>query len=67
MNYSHGITPFVPAKVKQSNGQDAFIIETGFRERQGLSPVTQRLMRFEPRLIFLLQKSSCSMAIAIRS
>lgn len=57
MNYSNGITLFVLAKVKQRNGQDAHIMETRFRERQGISPVTQRLMRFEPRLIFLLQKS----------
>lgn len=57
MNYSNGITPFMLVKVKQHNGQDAFIMETGFRKRQGLSPVTQSLIRFEPRLIFLLQKS----------
>lgn len=57
MNYNHCITPFVLAKTKQGNGQDAHIMETGFRECQGISPITQRLMRFEPRLIFLSQKS----------
>jgi hypothetical protein len=36
------------------NGRDASIIETGFLECQGISPITQRLMRFEPRQIFLV-------------
>jgi hypothetical protein len=49
MNYSDGITPFVLAKVRLSNGQDAYIMETGFRERQAESPYTERIMRFEPR------------------
>ena len=49
MNYSDGITPFVLAKVQQRNGLDAYIMETGFRERQGLSPYFNRVMRFEPR------------------
>jgi hypothetical protein len=49
INYSDGITPFVLAKVKQRNGTDTYIMETGFRERQGLSPVTGKVMRFEPR------------------
>ena len=49
MNYSDGITPFVLAKVRQRNGLDAYIMETGFRERQGLSPYFNRVMRFEPR------------------
>lgn len=38
MNYSDGITPFVLAKIQQTNGQDAYIMETGFRERQQISP-----------------------------
>jgi hypothetical protein len=49
MNYSDGVTPFVLAKVKQRNGLDAYIMETGFRERQGISPFRNRVMRFEPR------------------
>jgi hypothetical protein len=49
MNYSDGVTPFVLAKVRQTNGTDAFIMETGYRERQGVSPNFNRVMRFEPR------------------
>ncbi len=49
MNYSDGITPFVLAKIKQANGDDAYIMETGYRERQGISPVSNLTMRFEPR------------------
>lgn len=49
LNYSDGITPFVLAKVMQENGREAYIMETGYRERQGRSPVTGQIMRFEPR------------------
>ena len=49
MNYSDGITPFVLAKVRQRSGIDAYIMETGFRERQGTSLDHNRIMRFEPR------------------
>lgn len=49
MNYSDGITPFVLAKIRQNNGREAFIMETGFRERQAPSPNYNRTMRFEPR------------------
>ena len=49
LNYSDGITPFVLAKVRQRNGLDGYIMETGFRERQGTSPHYNRIMRFEPR------------------
>jgi len=51
MNYSDGITPFVLAKVRQADagGSDAYIMETGYRERQGISPYKNRIMRFEPR------------------
>ena len=38
MNYSDGITPFVLAKLRLANGQDAYLMETGFRERQAESP-----------------------------
>ncbi len=48
-NYSDGITPFVLAKVMQRNGKYAYIMETGYRERQGTSPLTGKTMRFEPR------------------
>ncbi len=49
MNYSDGVTPFVLAKINQVDGSEAFIMETGFRERQGTSPYFNRVMRFEPR------------------
>ena len=49
MNYSDGVTPFVLAKIKQAGGEDSYIMETGFRERQGISPYFNRIMRFEPR------------------
>jgi len=49
LNYSDGITPFVLTKIRQRTGDDAYIMETGFRERQGISPRFNRQMRFEPR------------------
>lgn len=49
LNYSDGITPFVLAKVVQENGLDAYIMETGYRERQSRSPFSGRIMRYEPR------------------
>lgn len=49
MNYTDGVTPFVLARVRQKNGSDAYIMETGYRERQGRSPQSNRIMRFEPR------------------
>jgi len=48
-NYSDGTTPFVLARILQTNGAPAFIMETGYRERQGTSPFTNKTMRFEPR------------------
>jgi hypothetical protein len=49
MNYSDGITPFVMARIAQASGDTSIIMETGFRERQGISPRYNRIMRFEPR------------------
>lgn len=49
LNYSDGITPFVLARIMQQDGREAYIMETGYRERQGTSPVTGQTMRFEPR------------------
>ena len=49
LNYSDGITPYVLARVTQTNGSQAYIMLTGFRERQARSPITNRVMRFEPR------------------
>ncbi|MCU0453826.1 MAG: hypothetical protein MUE68_09215 [Bacteroidetes bacterium] len=49
MNYTDGISPFVLANVQQRGGAPAYIMQTGFRERQQWSPYTQRVMRFEPR------------------
>jgi hypothetical protein len=48
-NYSDGITPFVLAKITQESGSESYIFETGYRERQGTSPITNKTMRFEPR------------------
>lgn len=48
-NYSDGTTPFVLAKINQTNNRLAYIMETGFRERQGTSPISNKTMRFEPR------------------
>jgi hypothetical protein len=48
-NYSDGYTPYVLAKINQLNGSDAYIMETGYRERQGQSPFHNRVMRYEPR------------------
>src|SRR5262245_12807441 len=49
MNYSDGITPFVLTPIRTRDGQDVFLMETGFRERQQISPQFNRVMRFEPR------------------
>ncbi len=49
MNYSDGITPFVLSKIRQNNGTESYIMETGFRERQALTPDGRAQMRFEPR------------------
>jgi hypothetical protein len=49
VNYSDGITPFILSKITQANSNIAYIMETGYRERQGTSPYFNRIMRFEPR------------------
>lgn len=49
MNYTDGITPFVLARIRKPDGTTAYIMETGYRERQAVSPYTNRDMRFEPR------------------
>ncbi|MBI5837865.1 MAG: hypothetical protein HZB25_11510 [Candidatus Eisenbacteria bacterium] len=49
MNYSDGITPFVLARIIQNDSTESYIMETGYRERQGMSPRYNRQMRFEPR------------------
>src|SRR5262245_46870349 len=50
MNYSDGITPFVLAKIPTVDRPDSvYIMETGYRERQQISPQFNRVMRFEPR------------------
>jgi hypothetical protein len=48
VNYSDGTTPFVLAKIKQTDGLEAYIMETGYRERQATRSNGQA-MRFEPR------------------
>jgi hypothetical protein len=62
MNYGEGLTPFVLAKIRQNNGSDAYIMETGFRERQGISPLTNRVMRFEPRPGYFQPNPSVNLA-----
>ena len=49
MNYGDGITPFVLTRIQTRDGQTVTLMETGFRERQQLSPEHNRIMRFEPR------------------
>jgi hypothetical protein len=49
MNYSDGQTPFVLSRIIQRNNREAHIMETGYRERQGTSPIRNRVMRFAPR------------------
>jgi hypothetical protein len=49
VNYCDGTTPFVLAKIKQKNGKEAYIMETGYREREAVSPYLNRTMQFEPR------------------
>lgn len=49
LNYTDGITPFVLARITQENSQRTEIMETGYRERQARSPISNRIMRFEPR------------------
>ncbi len=48
-NYSDGTTPFVLAKIYTPGGDSTYIMETGYRERQGISPLSNKTMRFEPR------------------
>ena len=40
---------FVMARFAQASGDTAIIMETGYRERQAISPRYNRIMRFEPR------------------
>lgn len=63
-NYSDGTTPFVLAKVTQGNGQTAYIMETGYRERQGTSPWFNRTMRFEPRPGYFQQDPNVNQALS---
>ena len=49
LNYSDGVTPYVLARVTQENGTQAYVMLTGFRERQATSPFSGRVQRFEPR------------------
>jgi hypothetical protein len=49
LNYTDGITPFVLAKIHLTNDDSAYVMETGYRERQEVSPFSALAMRFEPR------------------
>jgi hypothetical protein len=58
-NYSDGHTPYVLSRVIQENGNEAYIMETGYRERQAFSPVnTLRIMRYEPRPGYFQQSAA---------
>ncbi|MEW6509810.1 MAG: hypothetical protein AB1428_02495 [Bacteroidota bacterium] len=48
VNYSDGTTPFVLSKIRDLDGFDSYIMETGYRERQAQRSNGQQ-MRFEPR------------------
>ena len=63
-NYSDGTTPFVLSHVTQTNGNPAYIMETGYRERQGTSPITNKTMRFEPRFGYFDPSNSINLAEA---
>jgi hypothetical protein len=65
MNYTDGITPFVLGRVQQRNGVLAYLMETGFRERQVESPYTQKIMRFEPRPGYLQADPSINVGRSI--
>jgi hypothetical protein len=64
MNYTDGITPFVLAKVKSTDGLDQYIMETGYRERQAISGSHpgELQMRFEPRRGFFQEKTNINTA-----
>ncbi len=62
LNYSDGITPFVLAKIRDRGGQDLYVMETGFRERQTISPSRNRVMRFEPRPGYFQPKPEINIA-----
>jgi hypothetical protein len=49
VNYGDGVTPFVLAKIRLTNGDSVHLMETGYRERQEDSPFGSYVMRFEPR------------------
>lgn len=63
-NYSDGTTPFVLSKVIQTNNIPAYIMETGYRERQGTSPITNKTMRFEPRFGYFEPSNTINLAEA---
>jgi hypothetical protein len=63
-NYSDGTTPFVLSKIIQTTGSTAYIMETGYRERQGTSPITNKTMRFEPRFGYFQPSNTINLAEA---
>jgi len=63
VNYSDGGTPFVLAKIYQTGDiTPSFIMETGYRERQGVSPKYNRIMRYEPRPAYIQPDPSINSA-----
>jgi hypothetical protein len=58
-NYSDGHTPYVLSRIIQTNGSEAYIMETGYRERQAFSPLHPlRIMRYEPRPGYFQQSTA---------
>jgi len=48
LDYSDGGTPYVLARIVQTNSIPAYIMETGYRERQATN-FSGRMIRYEPR------------------
>ena len=49
VNYTDGTTPFILSKITDRSNTDVYIMETGYRERQGARSHGPGVMRFEPR------------------
>lgn len=47
--YSDGVTPFVLARLFERDNSEFFIMETGYRERQEINPLTGFTQRLNPR------------------
>jgi hypothetical protein len=63
VNYSDGTTPFILAKIKDQDGVESYIMETGYRERQAQRTNGQQ-MRFEPRPGYFQSDVTVNMALS---